>query len=72
MLERDARFSGWHRPADWLIVSIARCRGCGGAISWARTPSGRSAPLDRSGTSHFATCPEGARFRSSLQSRARL
>jgi hypothetical protein len=66
VLERDARFTGWHRPAAWAIVSLGRCRGCGAPIAWARTPAGRSAPLDRDGVSHFATCPEAERFRRSL------
>ena len=66
MLERDERFSGWSRPAGWLVVSVGRCRGCGAPISWARTPAGRSAPLDRDGTSHFATCPDADSFRRSL------
>ena len=70
MLERDSRFTGWHRPVDWQLVSIAHCRGCGAPISWARTPSGRSAPLDRDGTSHFATCPDADRFRRSQLSRS--
>jgi hypothetical protein len=59
----DGRYAGWHRPQDWEIVSVARCRGCHQLIAWARTPSGRSAPLDRDGVSHFATCPDAARFR---------
>jgi hypothetical protein len=63
MLERDDRFAGWHRPAGWAIVSVSVCRGCREPISWARTPAGRTAPLDRDGGSHFATCPEADRFR---------
>lgn len=66
MLERDARFTGWARPAGWQIVSIGHCRGCGSPISWARTPADRSAPLDRDGVSHFATCPDADKFRRSL------
>lgn len=56
-------FPGWHRPVGWAIVNIGRCRGCGQPIAWARTPAGRSAPLDLDGTNHFATCPEADRFR---------
>jgi len=59
----DARFAGWSRPGGWEIVSISRCRGCGAPIAWARTFAGRSAPLDRDGTNHFATCPDAERFR---------
>jgi hypothetical protein len=47
----------------WEIYALARCRGCRQAISWAHTPSGRAAPLDRDGTNHFATCADAARFR---------
>jgi hypothetical protein len=62
MLE-DPRFAGWHRPDGWSIVSLGVCRGCRQTIAWARTPADRSAPLDRDGTNHFATCPEAERFR---------
>lgn len=65
----DERFAGWHRPVAWEITAVSRCRGCGQLIAWARTASGRSAPLDRDGTSHFATCPDAARFRRSQASR---
>ena len=59
----DGRFAGWHRPEGWVIVSVGVCRGCRASIAWARTPAGRSAPLDRDGGSHFATCSEADRFR---------
>jgi hypothetical protein len=64
-LVADERYAGWHRPAEWEIAAIARCRGCGRVIAWARTTTGRSAPLDRDGRSHFITCPQAARFRRS-------
>jgi len=63
MLSRDVRFAGWSRPSEWSIVSVGVCRGCRQSIAWARTPAGRTAPLNRDGTSHFATCPEADRFR---------
>jgi hypothetical protein len=63
LIVEDQRFVGWHRPGGWSIVSIGRCRGCGQAIAWARTFADRSAPLDRDGTNHFATCPQAERFR---------
>jgi hypothetical protein len=59
----DLRYVGWHRPVDWVIVSLAICRGCHEQIAWARTSAGRSAPLDRDGITHFATCSEAERFR---------
>jgi hypothetical protein len=63
MLERDVRFAGWSRPAGWTVTNLGRCRGCGAAIAWCRTTAGRHAPLDRDGTSHFATCPQADTFR---------
>jgi hypothetical protein len=69
-LEVDGRFAGWRRPVGWRIESLAHCRGCGAAIAWARTPADRSAPLDPSGESHFATCPKADRFRQSRSFRA--
>jgi hypothetical protein len=59
----DERYAGWRRPGGWEIVSLSRCRGCGVQIAWARTFAGRSAPLNRDGLNHFATCPEADRFR---------
>jgi len=59
----DPVFLGWARPDGWTIIALAVCRGCSRGISWARTPSGRTAPLDRDGGSHFATCEDAERFR---------
>jgi hypothetical protein len=59
----DERFARWKRPGGWEIVNVAPCRGCGKLIAWARTLDRKPAPLDRDGTSHFATCPEAERFR---------
>jgi hypothetical protein len=63
LIVADKRFVGWSRPGGWEIVSVSRCRGCGQAIAWARTFAGRSAPLDRDGTNHFATCRDAELFR---------
>jgi len=63
LIVEDARFAGWHRPADYAITAVSRCRGCGAPIAWAVTATYRSMPLDRDGTSHFATCPDAERFR---------
>lgn len=63
MLERDLHHAGWHRPEGWIITNLGYCRGCGAQIAWCRTAAGRHAPLDRAGTSHFATCSDAATFR---------
>lgn len=69
----DPRFAGWHVPGEgWYVVSIASCRGCAASIAWARTPAGRSAPLNRDGTSHFATCPNADAFRRIRAARPQL
>ena len=71
MLERDARFTGWSRPASSTSTNVGRCRGCGASILWTRTAAGRHAPLDRDGGSHFATCPDAATFRRSVAQKPR-
>lgn len=57
------RWAGWTVPTDYRPESIGRCRGCGALVLWCATPSGKRSPHDRDGVSHFATCPEAARFR---------
>jgi len=37
--------------------------GCGAEVEWWTTPAGKWTPFDLSGETHFATCPQGARFR---------
>jgi hypothetical protein len=71
MLDRDARFAGWHRPASWTMVNVGRCRACGAAIAWCKTPAGRAAPLDRDGSSHYATCTDVVYFRRSINQKPR-
>lgn len=39
------------------------CRGCNRKIYWVRHRTGKSAPYDHDGTSHFVTCPHADRFR---------
>lgn len=39
------------------------CRSCDAAIFWIKTAAGKSMPVDRDGTSHFATCPHAAQHR---------
>jgi hypothetical protein len=60
-----SRFEGWTVPLGYLPDTLGRCRAeaCRAVVLWARTPAGRTMPLDRDGTSHFATCPDAARFR---------
>jgi hypothetical protein len=53
----------------YLFIEARPCRGCGVLIGWWTTPvgkggaGGKRSPHDPDGTSHFATCPEAARFR---------
>lgn len=42
---------------------MASCRGCGKPVEFVPTKNGRLMPVDEDGTSHFATCPNAARFR---------
>ena len=39
-----------------------KCRSCGAPIFWVITPKGRRMPVDPTDISHFATCPEAARW----------
>lgn len=54
---------GWDLPPGYTLVSLGVCAGCRRSIGWAQTPKGRTAPMDRDGTNHFATCPQAAEFR---------
>lgn len=42
---------------------MAACRACNAPIRFVTTARGKLAPVDADGTSHFATCPEVARFK---------
>jgi hypothetical protein len=44
---------------------MAACRACNAVIRFEQTARGKLMPVDADGTSHFATCPEAARFRKS-------
>lgn len=59
-------------PLGWVIPNgytaeitdpPARCRSCRAEILWTTTPANKRAPLNRDGTSHFATCPQAADWR---------
>jgi hypothetical protein len=43
------------------------CRGCGAQIYWIITPNGKDMPVNADGISHFATCPDAAKFRKQLK-----
>lgn len=47
-------------PAGALARS---CRGCGAPVYWITTAAGKAMPVDLDGVSHFATCPQAAKFR---------
>lgn len=57
----------WQCP-PWAIAPSAAidtrtCRSCGARIAWLRTTSGRLAPVNADGISHFATCPQAEDWR---------
>lgn len=57
---------GWVVPLGWsgeLRDPPAQCRSCHAEVMWATTPAGKRAPLNRDGTSHFATCPQANDWR---------
>lgn len=41
----------------------SRCKGCRALIYWIKTAAGKNMPVDKDGTSHFATCPVANNFR---------
>jgi len=56
----------WAIPewADYIGGGPTDCRSCGARILFVRSlRTGKLAPLDPDGTSHFATCPEAAAWR---------
>lgn len=42
---------------------VVKCRACGAPIQFIETAAGKRMPVDRDGTSHFATCPGADEFR---------
>lgn len=42
-----------------------KCNSCGALIWWLKTKSGKSAPFDADGGSHFAKCPQASLWRKS-------
>jgi len=53
----------WSIPLGWRADNQSKCRSCGAEIMWCITPGEKRAPLNRDGTSHFATCPQAADWR---------
>jgi hypothetical protein len=39
------------------------CRSCASIVLFVKTRTGAHMPIDPDGTSHFATCPQAARWR---------
>lgn len=39
------------------------CRSCGEPVVFKKTKSGKMMPMNADGTSHFATCPDAAKWR---------
>jgi hypothetical protein len=54
---------GWKVPLGWTAGDEGLCRSCRAPILWCTTPAGKKAPVNRDGTSHFATCPEANSWR---------
>jgi len=54
---------GWTIPDGYTFDNIGRCSTCGAAIAWCYTKKGNRAPVDPTGISHFATCPNAADHR---------
>jgi hypothetical protein len=50
-------------PEGYALLGLGACRSCGQAIAWCLTRNDKRAPIDRDGTSHFATCPSADAWR---------
>ena len=57
----------WHLPARAVMdgtSNVSRCRSCNAEILWVTSSkSGKKAPLDRDGASHFGSCPSAESWR---------
>lgn len=52
--------------AGYEVLGDARCKGCGAAIVWYRTPKEKSIPIDEDGKQpHWVSCPNRDQFRRS-------
>ena len=56
-------------PDGYLFTNTGACRSCGAGINWTMTRSGKRAPMNHDGTSHFATCPNAASHRAPRRER---
>lgn len=46
------------------MSDLGHCRSCGAEIMWTiNEKSGRRSPVNLDGVSHFATCPDAAKWR---------
>jgi hypothetical protein len=50
-------------PKGYTADNAAACRSCGEPVMWCLTPSGKRAPINPDGTSHFSTCPQATAWR---------
>lgn len=46
-----------------IIGRPAKCERCDAAIFWVRTKNNKPHPIDPTGVTHFATCPNPANYR---------
>lgn len=53
----------WAVPHGWSADNEGMCRSCRAEVLWCFTPSGKKAPINRDGSSHFATCPQADAWR---------
>lgn len=54
---------GWIIPLGMTAGDVGRCRSCRAEVMWVTTAAGKRMPIDRDGTSHFATCPDAKDWR---------
>lgn len=50
-------------PDGYTFDNMSTCASCKAQIMWCITRKGNRAPLDPTGISHFATCPNAGDFR---------
>ena len=60
----DAASLTYDIKLPWLFQGVGRCRSCGAPIAWAQHEhTGRRAPFNPDGTSHFSDCPQANEWR---------
>jgi hypothetical protein len=65
--DEHGRSIGHYILPDGTVGDIGHCRACPASIIWVITKLGKKAPMNRDGTSHFATCPKAGRFRNGVR-----